>query len=307
VVTGSTALLEPQEFAEAGPPEAVRLPLDLIDANPHNPRRELAEVDALADNIRSFGLLQPVTVRRIGDRYELLGGHRRRAAFELLREREPHDVQWSTLPAVIRSADDDDRAYLMLLSGQLHNRTWRPREEAAALERLVLSGRTLVQIGQALHRTESWASKRLRVYADAVLSGYVQTGTLSTGVAEELLVIKDAKTRKAFAERAVAESWSQDHARGEARSLRVDRVIREVGRRSRELLEALSVIDAPRLPAGMARDLWQLHNRIEILARGGKPVFPTIEAAQKAAGVREQQKPQRGKRKPGYKPRALAK
>lgn len=295
--------LTDQELAEAGPPEAVRLPLDLVDPNPQNPRRDLAEIDALADNIRQFSLLQPVTVRRAGDRYELLGGHRRHAAFQLLREREPHDPQWRSIPAVVRSTDDDDRAYLMLLSGQLHATTWRPREEAAALERLVTSGRTLKQIGEALHRTESWASKRLRIYSDAVLSAFVQTGQLASGVAEELLVIRDPAIRKEFAERAVAEKWSQDHARGEARSLRLDKVLSELGRRSRELLEALSTIDAARLPAGAARDLWQLHNRIEVLARGGTPVFPTIEAAQRAAGVRTQEKPQRGRRKPGYKPR----
>src|SRR4051794_739948 len=55
-------LLEPAELAEQGPPEAVRLPLDLIDPSPRNPRRDPREVDQLADSIQSFGLLQPVTV-----------------------------------------------------------------------------------------------------------------------------------------------------------------------------------------------------------------------------------------------------
>lgn len=300
--TARPRLLSDQELAEAGPAEAVRLPLDLVEPNPHNPRRELAEIEALAENIRTFGLLQPVTVRRSGKRYELLGGHRRRAAFALLREQHPEDVQWRSIPAVIRAAKDDDRAYLMLLSGQLHNRVWRPREEAAALERLVLSGRTLVQIGQALHRTESWASKRLRVYSDSVLSGYVQTGQLATGVAEELLVIKDAPTRKDFAERAVKEGWSQDRARGEARSLRLDKQLREVARRARELLEILSSIEPSRLTPAMTRDLWTLRGRIDVIGRGG-PVMPSIEQAQRAAGVRTQEKPKRGRRKPGLKVR----
>jgi ParB/RepB/Spo0J family partition protein len=278
------------------------LPLELVDPHPNNPRRDLVEVDALAENIRAFGLLQPITVRRAGERYELLGGHRRRAAFLLLREQHPEDVQWRTIPAVVSSTDDDDRAYLMLLSGQLHNRTWRPREEAAALERLVTSGRNLRQIGEALNRTESWASKRLRVYADAVLSGYVQTGRLTTGVAEELLPVLDVDVRKRFADRAVEEAWSQDHARGEVRALRLDKQLREVAKRARELLTILSSIDPTRLPASATKDLWTLRGRIDQIGRGG-PVIPTIEAAQRAAGVKQQERPTRGKRKAGYRPR----
>jgi ParB/RepB/Spo0J family partition protein len=295
-------LLTDQELVESGPPEAVRIPLDLVDPSPNNPRTNLPEVDALADNIKAFGLLQPVTVRRASERYELIGGHRRWAAFLELREKEPHDPQWRSIPAVIRSTDDDDRAFLMLLSSQLHNYSWRPREEAAALERLVLGGRNLKQIGEVLHRTESWASKRLRVYADAVLSGYVQTGKLSTGVAEELLTIVDLATRKEFADRAVQEGWSQDQARGQARSLRLDKQLREVAKRARDLLDILSQVDPSRLPASATKDLWELQQRIVAIGRGGR-VMPSIEQAQRAAGVRNQEKPQRGRRKPGYIPR----
>jgi hypothetical protein len=66
------------------------------------------------------------------------------------------------------------------------------------------------------------------------------------------------------------------------------------------MVEILSSIEAARLPTSAARDLWTLHNRIEVLARGGKPVFPTIEAARKAAGVSD-----RAPRKPVKKRRAM--
>lgn len=290
-------LLESHELAELSPPEAVRIPLDLVDPNPNNPRLHLVEVDALADNIRAFGLLQPVTVRRQGERYELLGGHRRTAAFTHLRRTEPHDPQWRTIPAVVRPSADDNEDYLRLISAQVHNRAWRPREEAAALERLVLAGRTPSQVGEMLHRSKEWASKRLRVYADSVLSGYVQSGKLPAGTAEELLLVLDANQRKGFAERAVEEEWTQDKARGEVRALRLDKQLRDVARRAKELVNVLSAIDATRLPDGAARDLWTLHNRIEVLARGGKPVFPTLEAARRAAHISETPRPQKQGRK----------
>jgi len=283
-------LLEPQELAELGPAEAVRVPLDLVDANPQNPRTDLIELDYLADNIRSFGLLQPVTVRRAGERYELLGGHRRRAAFALLREREPQEPKWRTIPAVVRTEQDDDRAFLMLLSSQLHTRSWRPREEAAALERLIMGGRNLKEVGEALNRNESWASKRLRVYADAVLSGYVQTvrvdgsgPLLKTSVAEELLIVVDANVRRELAERAATEDWSQDRVRGEVRALRRDKQVRDIAKRAGELYQLLSTIDAGKIPDDAAITLNLLRRRILALSRA--PVIPTIAAAQQVAGV----------------------
>ena len=287
-------LLEPQDLAELGPNEAPRLPLDLVDPNPQNPRRELVEVDALADNIREFSLLQPITVRRNSERYEVLGGHRRLAAFNLLREREPHADQWRTIPAVVRSTDQD-RGYLMLISGQVHVRNWKPREEAAALERLVLAGRTTTEVGQALHKTTSWASKRLRVYSDAVLSGYVQSGKLPTTVAEELLPVLDVNVRKEMADLAAKEDWSQDFTRGQVRGLRLDTQLRMISRTAKAMLEVLSTIQADQLPLGSAKNLWQLKNRIEMLATGRKPIFPTLEAAQKAARVNPEKPTRRGR------------
>lgn len=287
-------LLDPQTLAELGPAEAVRLPLNLVDPSPSNPRRSLPEVGELAANIESFGLLQPISVRRAGERYELLGGHRRRAAFAHLAEKHPLDPQWRTIPAVVRDADDD-RAFLMLLSQQLHSRAFRPREEAAALERLHLAGLTLKQIGEVLHRAESWASKRLRVYADSVLSGYVQAGRLPATVAEELLVIRDPQDRRDHADRAADEQWSQAAARTEVRKLRLEKQVRELSKRARELLDILSAIDIRKLPDATTRDLWMLQARIATLGRGG-PVIPTIEEAARAAGVRPDAAPRRAAR-----------
>lgn len=290
-------LLEPHELAEIGPPEAVRLPLDLVDANALNPRRQLVEVDALADNIKRFGLLQPVTVRRMGERYELLGGHRRRAAFLLLREREPIEPQWRTIPAVVRTADDDE-SYLMLLSSQLHSKSWAPREEAAGLERLAET-RTLREVGSLVNRSEGWVSKRLRVYADAVLSGYVQSGQLSTMVAEELLLLPDAAMKQEYADRAVDEGWTALAARREVNKLKVSKQLTQVARQAREMLTLLSAIDPTQFPKSSADDLVNLARRIMFLATGQEVVFPSIDEARKVAGVNPD--------KPATRPRARRK
>lgn len=293
-------LLEPHELAEQGPPEAIRLPLNLVDPSPSNPRRALQDVAALAESIRdpAIGLLQPILVRRMGDRYEVLSGHRRRAAFLALAEQEPLNAAWKTIPSVVRTAGDQD-AFTLLLTSQTHIARWTPREEAAALETLAVD-HTLAQIGALVHKNIDWVSTRLRVYADAVLSAYVQTGKLSAGVAQEFLIVKDAQQRRAFADQAVADQWTREHARAEVRKLRIDAQLRELGRRVQEMLELLSAIDATRIPIEAFRDLQVLRGRIEALseqARGeSTPRMPSIEEAERAAGVRRGQ-PDRKKRR----------
>lgn len=284
--------LEPHELAEAGPAEAVRLPVELIDPNPANPRHQLAEIDALAESIRdpSIGLIHPIAVRRMGDRYQVLSGHRRLAAFGWLAEQEPFEVRWKTIPATVRTSDDQ-AAYLSLISAQAHSRSWTPREEASVLEELA-STRTLADVGRLIHKSEPWVGKRLRVYADAVLSGLVQTGRLLAITAAEFLIVKDPAQRRDLAQRAIDEKWSQERARVEVRKLRLDMQVRQAGRLTRELLEILTATDPTKLPIEVTRDLWTLAGRIQTMGRGG-PILPSIEAAERAAGVPQNPRPKR--------------
>jgi ParB/RepB/Spo0J family partition protein len=274
--------LDAADMAEAGPAEAVRLPLDLVDANPDNPRRALPELTELADSIAEFSLLQPITVRRVGERYQVLSGHRRLAAFKLLSEREPHQVAWRSIPAVIRNANDE-QSYLALITAQVHIANWQPREQAAALERLALSGMTLDEIGERLHRTGGWVSRRLRVFADATLSGYVQTGRLPPSIAEELLPVLDLATKRELAERAIAEHWSQDQIKGRVRALRLDRQVAQIGKLARQLADALSVVDPKDIPIETTRDLMVIFGRIEVISGIKRTRLPTIEEARREA------------------------
>ena len=77
------------------------IPTDLIDPNPKNPRKvfDNFDLDELVHSIKEFGLLQPIVVRRSGDRYELVMGERRwRAATQ---------AGLDTIPAIVRKTDDD--------------------------------------------------------------------------------------------------------------------------------------------------------------------------------------------------------
>lgn len=278
-------LLDTHELAETAPPEAIRLPIELVDPSPENPRQALPEVNVLAASIREFGLMQPVFVRRAGERYQVLSGHRRRAAFLWLHDQEPDRLDWRGIPAVVRTVDDDDVALRMLISSQIDIRKWKPREEASILERLYLKYGSFKRVGEALNRTESYANKRLRVYSDAVLSAYVQTGKLKASIAEELLPIKDADTRREYAERAVVEEWSQEQAKKHSRALRKDSSPRRLAELAREMADLLPSMDPRYIPIEVGRDLWVVHGAIEQKARGGTTVMPTIEQAERVAHV----------------------
>ena len=83
--------------SETAPPE---IPVDAIDPNPDQPRRvfDTEQLATLADSIRQHGVLQPVVVRRAGDRYELVVGERR--------WRATRAAGHATIPAVVADVDD---------------------------------------------------------------------------------------------------------------------------------------------------------------------------------------------------------
>src|SRR5690606_3743421 len=82
-------------------PELVFLPVHRIDPSPFQPRRTMdqAELEALAASVRQVGVLQPVVVRRRGDRYELVMGERRWRAAQA--------AGLAEVPALVRELEDD--------------------------------------------------------------------------------------------------------------------------------------------------------------------------------------------------------
>src|SRR6476619_2159321 len=142
------------------------IPIDRIAPSPRNPRQSLDHLDELTDSIRAYGLLQPIVVREHDDgRFEVVAGHRRFAAVQSL--------GWSTVPAIVRQADQGE-AYLLALIENLQRDNLSPREEAEALEILVRENRLSTrQVAEAVKRSASYVSRRLRVFEDPVLAPLV--------------------------------------------------------------------------------------------------------------------------------------
>ena len=164
-----------------------RIPLSSVRANPFQPRREfkpdeLAELEA---SLRASGLLQPITVRRRGDAYELIAGERRvRAATNL---------GWSEIQAIVR--DFDDRTMLVLaLVENLQRTNLNPLEEARGYRRLIDEFQlTQQQVAEAVGKDRTTITNLLRILSlpEEILS-LVEQGTLSPGHARALLALAQA-------------------------------------------------------------------------------------------------------------------
>jgi ParB family chromosome partitioning protein len=193
-----------------------RLPVARIRPNPYQPRREFddAELSELQASLKSSGLLQPITVRRSSDGFELISGERRlRAAARL---------GWTDIPAIIR--DVDDRTLLTLaLVENLQRADLNAVDEARGYRRLSEEfGFTHAQIAEAIGKDRTSITSLLRILQlPARVLEIVEKGRLSAGHARALVSIEDERRALALANEAVARDMS----------------VRELERRVRELLQ----------------------------------------------------------------------
>jgi ParB family chromosome partitioning protein len=197
-----------------------RIPIAQIRANPYQPRREFppGELAELEASLRVSGLLQPITVRRVGpDAYELIMGERRlRAASQ---------IGWTEIPAVLKDGKDvDDRALLTLaLVENLQRADLNPVEEAQGYKRLTDEfGLTQQQVADAVGKDRSTIANFLRVLSlPAPVRQMLTDGLITLGHARALLALADDRRIVDLANEVITNQWS----------------VREVERRVREANE----------------------------------------------------------------------
>ena len=248
------------ERHELSGPFVSTIAVDLIEPSPRNPRNDLGAIDELAESMDAYGLLQPIVLRQVGRRYEIIAGHRRFAAAKQL--------GWREISAVIR-ADDQDGAYILTLVENLQRDDLTPREEARALEVLVRErGWSTREVAQAVKRSPAYISKRLRVFEDPVLAPLVLRNELSVSSAEELLPLAPPR-RRALATRAVAEGWEHAQVRQAARSQFAPRSDREASLQHRvnQVRQLVRSKPADELTPGERRALRLLFMELALLAK----------------------------------------
>jgi ParB family chromosome partitioning protein len=179
------------------------LPVDAIDPNPHQPRRlfqneRLAE---LAQSIRANGIVQPLVVRRLGDRYQLVAGERRWRAAKLAEVLE--------VPVVVRDIPDERLLEISLIEN-IQREELNPMETAQAYQRLTEELQlSAEQIGMRTGKDRSTVTNFMRLLQlPEDLQQLVAEKRLSAGHARCLLGLPTVALQREVAEKAVAQGWS---------------------------------------------------------------------------------------------------
>jgi ParB family transcriptional regulator, chromosome partitioning protein len=193
----------PVPVAAVEPPVVNKLPIDQIEPNPNQPRTvfDPARLQELAASIQANGIIQPLIVRKIGDKYHLIAGERRWRASRLAGLKE--------VPIVIANIHDD-RLLEVALIENIQREDLNPIEVAVAFEKLSNDlGLSHEEIGKRTGKDRTTITNMLRLLR---LPGDVQLllaeKRLSMGHARAILGLPTEELQREVAEKAAAQGLS---------------------------------------------------------------------------------------------------
>jgi len=202
---GLDAILSVSAEGAKGPEEELReLPIELISANPNQPRRRFDEesLELLAASLGERGVLQPVLVRpKPGGTYELVAGERRWRAAGI--------AGLKSVPAIVREREDAQALEVALVENMARE-DLNPVDEARACAALVEElGLTREDVGRRVGRSRVAVSNLVRLLdlPDEAIE-LLQEGALSEGHGRALLLAQDHSARRSLAHEAAEQGWS---------------------------------------------------------------------------------------------------
>jgi ParB family chromosome partitioning protein len=187
----------------ASPHQAVELNVYEIDNNPFQPRRDFneSEIASLAESLKEHQQLQPILVRRVGDRFQLISGERRlRAAIH---------AGLATVRAEIREADDRLVAELAIIEN-LQRKDLNAIEKAMSFKRYIEQhGCTQDELGKRLKIDRSTIANMMRLLElpEKILS-WIQDDVLAAGHGRALLMLGDEGRQIKVGKQMIDEGWS---------------------------------------------------------------------------------------------------
>ncbi len=186
-----------------GRDDVLEVALGEIVANRNQPRRNFDEeaLAELAESIEKNGVLQPILVRRVGAKYEIVAGERRYRAASM--------AGLEKIPAVVREVSDEDMFKLALIEN-LQRSDLNPIETAVAYRRLMdEGGLTQDDLSKVVAKSRSNIANTLRLLdLSEDLQELVAGGKISSGHARALMRVKDEAERRKLAERVMKEELS---------------------------------------------------------------------------------------------------
>ncbi len=211
---GLSALIPttPAPAAPSDPKRPADLDIDLLTPNPRQPRTQIDEqrLEELAQSIRSHGVIQPVIVRRVEDRYEIVAGERRWRAAQragLLK-----------VPVTIRDVPDDQLLEVALIEN-IQREDLNPIEEAQAYRRLTDELEMSQEaIATAVGKDRATVANYMRLLRLPIeVRNDVASGALSMGHARALVTLPDEAAQRRIAREVVSRGLSVREAEALAR------------------------------------------------------------------------------------------
>ena len=193
--------------------DACEIPVERIDANPYQPRRTFdeCELKELAASLDEHQMLQPVLVRQVGSRYQLISGERRLRAAIL--------AGWAKIPARVRTASDQEAAELAMVEN-LQRKDLSPIEKAKSFRQyLEAHSATQEELAKRLKVDRSTVANLVRLLdLPSSVQHLVDDGKLGAGHARALLALSEPALQTAFGQRIVTEGWSVRETERQVRS-----------------------------------------------------------------------------------------
>lgn len=160
--------------------------IDLIIPKEDQPRKYFDDdaLKELAESIKINGIIQPIILRKINDRYQIVAGERRWRAAK--------SIELSEIPAIIRELDDIDVAKISLIEN-VQRENLNPIEEAFAYKSLMEDyDLTQEELGKAVGKSRTYVSNSIRLLnLDDSIIKLIEDGKLSSGHGKALLGIKN--------------------------------------------------------------------------------------------------------------------
>jgi ParB family chromosome partitioning protein len=202
---GLSALLPDPEPAAApsAADQTAEAPVASLEPNPYQPRSAMdpTRLSELSASIRESGIVQPILVRRHGERYQIIAGERRWRAAQL--------AGLATVPIVVREVADDRLLELALVEN-IQRQELSPLEEAQAFHRLQEELRlTQEEVARKVGRDRTTVTNTLRLLRlPREVRELLNTGGLDAGHGRALLALEKAEEQTALAREAARKGLS---------------------------------------------------------------------------------------------------
>jgi len=253
-------------------PPYFEAPVDRIDPNPRQPREAFTEetLEELSDSIRAVGVLQPIVIRPVGDRFQIIMGERRVRAARM--------AGLATIPAVVRVTEDHHLLRDALIEN-VHREDLNPLEEAAAYAQLLNDfSVTQEELASRIGRSRPAISNAMRLLRlPASVQRRIAAGTLSAGHARAVARLTDPEQQERLADRIVAQGMTVRQAEEIARRVEMGESLLDgdVRPRTRPVPQAPGMVDL----AERLSDRLETRVRVQLGKRKGKVMieFATLD------------------------------